>query len=114
CFFSRAFIQFAGITAGKTRSFFTFYGNALNYSTLQGGGHSDAGLNLIAYTAQLGGGISATLSVEDGTHHRTGIWNAETRPLLVGAVAGGVSTTSGINNAEGNGLSGPGSYASQT
>ena len=45
-FFFRAFIQFAGLTVGKTQSFFAFYSNALNYTTLQGGGHSDAGVNV--------------------------------------------------------------------
>ena len=32
-YFDRAFIQFAGITVGKTQSFFDFYANALNYTT---------------------------------------------------------------------------------
>jgi hypothetical protein len=87
CSFSRAFIQFAGITAGKTQSFFAFYSNALNISTLQGGGHSDAGLNLLAYTAQFAGGFSATISVEDPRHHRAGIINAN-RAIAVGAFPG--------------------------
>jgi hypothetical protein len=88
-FMYRAFIQFAGLTIGKTRSFFGFYANALNYSTLQGGGQSDAGLNLIADTAQFGGGFSATLSLEDGMHHRSGLWDAS-------FAAGGVFAGSGL------------------
>jgi hypothetical protein len=91
-FFYRAFIQFAGLTVGKTQSFFGFYANALNYSTLQGGGQSDAGLNLIAYTAQFGGGFSATLSLEDNQHHRGGLWDVDegARPNIVfSAIPGG-------------------------
>jgi hypothetical protein len=88
-FFYRAFIQFAGLTIGKTRSFFSFYANALNYSTLQGGGQSDAGLNLIAYTAQFGGGFSATLSLEDGQQHRAGLWDTLEDDLTISAIPGG-------------------------
>jgi hypothetical protein len=88
-FFYRAFIQFAGLTIGKTQSFFGFYANALNYTTLQGGGQSDAGLNLIAYTAQFGGGFSATISVEDAKHHRGGLWDTVANALTLSAIPGG-------------------------
>jgi len=88
-FFYRAFIQFAGLTVGKTQSFFGFYANALNYTTLQGGGQSDAGLNLIAYTAQFGGGFSATLSLEDNQHHRGGIWDVDENGIVFSAIPGG-------------------------
>jgi len=75
-FFQRAFIQFAGLTVGKTQSFFGFYNNALNYTTLQGGGQADTGLNLIAYTAQFAGGFSLSISAEDAAHHRAGIYDS--------------------------------------
>jgi hypothetical protein len=88
-FMYRAFIQFAGLTVGKTQSFFGFYANALNYTTLQGGGQSDAGLNLLAYTAQFGGGFSATLSLEDGQHHRGGIWDVDENGIVYSAIPGG-------------------------
>jgi hypothetical protein len=91
-FFFRAFIQFAGLTVGKTQSFFAFYSNALNYTTLQGGGESDAGVNLMAYTAQFAGGFSATVSVEDAKHHRAGLHDSTTvggNPLPIGGIPGG-------------------------
>ena len=75
-----AYIQFAGITAGRLPvSFFEFAplggvsmvgGNAL-------GRGSDYGANnVLAYTAQFGGGFTATLAIEDGTERRVGIANA--------------------------------------
>lgn len=98
-FFFRAFIQFAGLTIGKTQSFFAFYSNAMNYSTLQGGGHSDAGLNLIAYTAQFAGGFSATLSVEEAAHHRAGFHDSTTAGGNVLPV-GGLTTPAGFSYGE--------------
>jgi Porin subfamily len=85
----RAFIQFAGITVGKTQSFFDFYANALNYSTLVvTGSDTGHGINLFAYTAQFGGGFSATVSLEDNVHRRTGLWDATTNGLTVAAIPG--------------------------
>jgi hypothetical protein len=76
-YFDRAFIQFAGITVGKTQSFFDFYANALNYTTsVIGGSDTGHGINLIAYTAQFGGGFSATVSLEDQLHRRVLLWEA--------------------------------------
>jgi hypothetical protein len=64
----RAFIQFAGFTAGFTESFFSFGGA---YSIVASASLAWDWLPLIAYTAQLGNGVSATLSIEDGAHRRT-------------------------------------------
>ena len=75
----RAFIQLGGWTFGKQQSFFDFYANALNMSTLLGGGSMNStGVNLLSYTFNFGGGFSATLSAEDTTHHRAGIFDANT------------------------------------
>ena len=86
----KAFIQFAGLTAGKTISFFDFYGNALSYSDLTATGSSTTtgGIHLLAYTVQFGGGFSGTVSLEDTVHRRTGIWDASTNPLTTGSAAG--------------------------
>ena len=65
-----AFIQFAGFTAGKTGSFFDFdlqpYSNQTNFwgSNLAGGG-----IDVFAYTAQFGNGMSASLAAEDPNGH---------------------------------------------
>lgn len=62
----RAFIQWAGITAGRTQSFFDFYASDLNWSAgFLGAAGSDTVTDLLAYTATFGSGFSATLSVED-------------------------------------------------
>ncbi len=68
-----AFIQWAGFTAGKTSSFFDFdedsYSNQSNFwGSAQGGN----GIEVFAYTAQFGNGLSATLSVENNAGRRLG------------------------------------------
>jgi hypothetical protein len=69
-----AFIQFAGFTMGKTASFFDFdtnpYTNATTYWGSNDGGN---GIQVWAYTAQFGGGISASVSIENGSGWRQGI-----------------------------------------
>ncbi len=65
---NRAFIQFAGFTFGITQSFYDFYsgpatsffGGNVNPSSDTG----DAGKQVTAYTAQFGGGLSATIGIE--------------------------------------------------
>ncbi len=63
-----AFIQFAGITAGRAGSFFDF----MAVDEWHGMAYSSATTNLLAYTASFGGGFSATLSVEDSNERRYG------------------------------------------
>ncbi|MDJ1157966.1 porin [Chelatococcus sp. SYSU_G07232] len=63
----RAFIQFAGITAGRTQSFFDFYTNDYNFGAIL---VSDFSANALAYTATFGSGFMATLSLEDGNARR--------------------------------------------
>jgi len=63
----RAFVQFAGITAGRTVSFFDF-SEGTNWTTLR---FSDGELNeVLAYTATFGNGVSATISLEDNIERR--------------------------------------------
>ena len=58
----RAFIEFAGFTAGRFVSFFDFYGNDLNWGgTL---GSARPAINGLAYTAAWGSGLSTSLSFE--------------------------------------------------
>jgi hypothetical protein len=66
----RAFIQFAGFTWGFTESFFSFGGA---YSIVASNALAWDWLPVFAYTAQLGNGVSATLSVEDGGARRSNI-----------------------------------------
>ena len=66
----KAFVQFAGITAGRAQSFFTFYGDAYPLDFSRG---EDSTTHLLAYTASFGGGFSGTVSIEDPTVRRGGI-----------------------------------------
>jgi hypothetical protein len=68
-----AFVQFAGLTAGRVGSFYDFYSGDINWIGTSGGGSIVApsgAVNLFAYTATFGSGFSATLSAEDGIARR--------------------------------------------
>mgnify|MGYP001765187004 CR=1 FL=1 len=67
----KAFIQFAGLTAGRATSMFDFY-TGDHLSSILETAHSDANVNLLAYTFGFGNGISATLSIEDPSTANTG------------------------------------------
>lgn len=69
-YFERAFIQFAGFTAGYTQSFFD---SGLGYMMTTPYTISNKWTNLLAYTAQFGNGFSATLSLEDGSFRSTAV-----------------------------------------
>src|SRR5215472_12323155 len=64
--FNRAFIQWAGITAGITQSFYDFMSYAaVSYRVFWPNSDTgDAGWWVWAYTAQLGNGFSASISAE--------------------------------------------------
>jgi hypothetical protein len=67
-FVDRAFLQFAGFTAGRMRSFFDMVNTSV-YALAQtraNGDTSPNGIVGIAYTWQFGGGLSASVSFEDG------------------------------------------------
>jgi hypothetical protein len=63
---NRGFIQFAGFTFGKTQSYFDLYSApAVSYFGYFSEDTGDGGKMVAAYTAQFGGGFSATISAED-------------------------------------------------
>ncbi|OYX87561.1 MAG: hypothetical protein B7Y71_01545, partial [Xanthobacter sp. 35-67-6] len=71
----RAFIQLGGFTVGKAESFYDFYvtpaySNTTNVLGSDTGGGGDF---VAAYTAQLGNGLSATISAEDSQTRQKGI-----------------------------------------
>jgi hypothetical protein len=104
-----AFIQFAGFTMGKAVSQFStpwtgYPGN--NTSFLLGGQDDVTGINQIAYTAQFGNGVSATVSLEENSglvgpqNARVGFdaINSYTRaPLYDLAAPGGFGASSATN-----------------
>jgi Porin subfamily len=71
---TRAFIQFAGFTAGRMRSFFDMYfqGTYAFSGSRFGNDSSPNGIIGAAYTWQFGGGLSATVSLEDNGQGNAG------------------------------------------
>ena len=71
----KAFIQFAGLTAGRASSFFDFY--AHDFEIIASSLGSDVpSTNLFAYTYKFEGtGLSATLSMEDPNFRKTPIYS---------------------------------------
>jgi len=67
----KAFIQFAGITAGRAESFFEFWDAYADntYVGLQGSANSS---DLFAYTVQFGGGFQATIAAEHAPERNNG------------------------------------------
>jgi hypothetical protein len=81
-FWKRGYIAFAGVTLGKTQSFFDFLNGAFGSNTY------DTGTLLAAYTADFGLGISATGSIEDSHTRRNALWDAGTNMLSIGTFPG--------------------------
>jgi hypothetical protein len=88
---NKAFIQFAGLTAGRAQSMFDFYADAYNYLGLRG---SNATTTLFAYTATFGNGFSGTLSFEDQPDRRAAIGSTIASTTVAPITIGGVSATS--------------------
>jgi Porin subfamily len=88
---NKAFIQFAGLTAGQAQSMFDFYADAYNYASLRG---SNATVALLAYTATFGSGFLATLSFEDQPSRRAAIGSTIASTTAAPIVIGGVSSAS--------------------
>jgi len=76
----RAFVQWAGFTAGRAQSFFDFYSTPAysNTTNVLGSDTGGQGDTVFAYTAQFGNGLSATVSAEDQTQRTTGYFGTAT------------------------------------
>jgi hypothetical protein len=74
-FIRNAFIQFAGLTAGRSASFYDVaFPDTFNaVFKMAGFGNQDFATNLLAYTADFGSGVSASLSLEDGVYRDLGV-----------------------------------------
>ncbi len=84
----KAFVQFSGLTAGRASSFFDFYAHDFEFIVASLGSNV-ASTNLAAYTAKLGKGFSATLSVEDPHFRHTPIYFSQlARPPVPGLDGG--------------------------
>jgi Porin subfamily len=85
--FNRAYVQWAGFTAGQAQSFYDFYSApAMGYrGYLPSSDTGDSGWWVWAYTANLGGGLSATISAEQRRA-------AQMCDVVAGAFSGGGSS----------------------
>ncbi len=88
---NKAFIQFAGLTAGRAQSMFDFYANAYNYQRLGG---SAATTQLLAYTYSWGEGFSGTISIEDKSARETFIGSTIATTAAAGVTVGGITASS--------------------
>jgi Porin subfamily len=94
---NKAFIQFAGLTAGRAQSMFDFYADAYNWVNVRG---SNATVALFSYTATFGSGFSSTISFEDQPSRRAAIGSTIASATATAAGApipinvGGVTGTS--------------------
>ena len=91
-YLDKAFIQFAGITAGRVQSFFDFYADAINYTGLHGPNNT---VWAAAYTFTFGGGFSMTGAIEDAASHR-GPVGSVIGVSNVGGVAAGAPGAGGV------------------
>jgi len=74
---NRAFIQIAGFTLGRATSFYDFYSApATGLFAAPSSDIGDPGQIVTAYTMQFGNGLSASISLEDGTARRAATVNA--------------------------------------
>lgn len=92
-YMTRGFIQFAGFTFGKATSFFDFFSSAAvsyNAGMLHNPDTGDAGQMVVAYTAQLGNGMSATIAAEQtrraATVQTNNLTGAALSPYVIGAL----------------------------
>jgi Porin subfamily len=92
---SRAFIQFAGFTAGRMRSFFDmYYQGAYSFTSSRfGNDTSPNGIIGIAYTWQFGGGLSANFSLEDNSQGAGARGRSTINASQPGTLAIGTETT---------------------
>ena len=98
-YFDRAVIQWAGFTIGRTLSFFDIFTNTEQYSyfdTKTSGDTVNNAVDVFAYTAQFGNGVSATLSAES-PHYQAGVVNGTGSGFAVNGVTGSAAGTAGQN-----------------
>jgi len=90
----RGFIQWAGFTFGQASSFFDFHNiGAYQYTAHLRADSADNGQRLIAYTANFGGGVSASISLEEP--RRATLYNT-TPAATIGASFGTLLATSAV------------------
>ena len=89
----KAFVQFAGLTAGRASSFFDFY--AADYEIIGSSlGSNLPSTNLLAWTQKFEGGWSATISMEDPNYRKNPLFS----DAFTATAQPGSGGLSGVNN----------------
>jgi hypothetical protein len=94
-YIDRAFLQFAGFTAGRAVSMFDIYSFSLHSfnTNIIGSDSGGTGINLFAYTRELGNGFSASISAEERTSRDKPIVNTIGTPGFFNTItANGLGT----------------------
>jgi hypothetical protein len=88
----RTFTQFAGFTVGKTASFYDFFSTAkYTYQTeILWRDYGGVGITTWGYTQQFGGGVSASVAIEDNTPFAHPV--KDLNAASVGGAAAGAAT----------------------
>ncbi|BAU92116.1 porin [Methylorubrum populi] len=87
----KAFIQFAGLTAGRASSFYDFY--AADYEIIGSSlGSNMPSTNLLAYTQKFGDGWTATISMEDPNYRKNPLFTNAVPAAGAAAGTGALST----------------------
>ena len=103
-YITRGFIQIAGFTFGKATSYYDFFPRAAvayHAGNIFMADTGDAGQMLAAYTAQFGGGVSASIAVEQSQRKPTvlapagGITSASLGGTLPNSILGSAGVTTG-------------------
>jgi Porin subfamily len=87
-YIDKAYITFAGLTAGKVETLFNHIESGYNHAMF----NPDWSVTALQYAASFGGGVTATISVEDSTFNRTAVaydysFNGGRMPDVVGQLA---------------------------
>ena len=98
-----AYVQWAGITAGKHGSFYDYLAGGDTWKDFFSPDHSGTPINLLAYTATFGGGFSATVSLEQnestsGFLGDTGVLSFHNLDLATGKVSSISGTALGVRS----------------
>ncbi len=93
-YIDRAFLQFAGFTAGRAVSYYDIYSFNLHshQTNIIGSDSGGTGINLFAYTTELGAGLSTTLSLEEHTSRTKPVVNTLGAGFFNLNVTGGLGT----------------------
>jgi hypothetical protein len=96
----RAFIQFGGLTFGRTQSFYDFTDAIFTPAQFWTPSTSDVVTNVAAYTFAVGNGVSLTLSAEDEISRRTGIVDGEYQGSRIPDIVGNARIEQGWGAAQ--------------